>query len=59
MNSLPSGIAKSLGFVMNLTRAWAWRPEVLDGMNALGNQLARGSTLSKKDLALLVCTTAA
>ncbi len=53
------GSAASRGFVMNLTRAWAWRPELLEGMNALGNQLARGSTLSKRELALLVCAMAA
>jgi len=26
--------ANSEGFVMNLTRAWAWRPEVFDGFGA-------------------------
>ena len=51
--------ADSQGFVMNLTRAWAWRPEVFDGFAALRNQLTSQSTLSKRELALLVCATAA
>ena len=51
--------ADSQGFVMNLTRAWAWRPEVFDGFAALRNQLTSRSSLSKRDLAVLVCATAA
>lgn len=50
--------AASQGFVMNLTRAWAWRPEVFDGFAALRNQLSSQSSLSKRDLAVLVCATA-
>jgi uncharacterized peroxidase-related enzyme len=51
--------AESQGFVMNLTRAWAWRPEVFDGFAALRNQLTGQSTLSKRELAVLVCAAAA
>ena len=50
--------AKSQGFVMNLTRAWAWRPEVFDGFAALRSQLTNASSLSKRELAVLVCATA-
>ena len=31
--------ADSLGFVMNLTRAWAWRPDVYEAFAALRAQL--------------------
>jgi len=51
--------ADSQGFVMNLTRAWAWRPEVFNGFAALRNQLTDQSTLSKRELAVLVCAAAA
>jgi uncharacterized peroxidase-related enzyme len=51
--------AAAQGFVMNLTKAWAWRPEVFDGFAALRNQLTGQSTLSKRELALLVCAAAA
>ena len=50
--------AKSQGFVMNLTRAWAWRPEVFDGFAELRNQLTGDSSLSKRELAVIVCATA-
>lgn len=51
--------AAGQGFVMNLTRAWAWRPEVFEGFAALRNQLTQGSSLTKRDLATLVCAMAA
>lgn len=51
--------AASQGFVMNLTRAWAWRPEVFEGFAALRNQLTSQSALSKRELAILVCAAAA
>jgi len=50
--------ADSQGFVMNLTRAWAWRPEVFDGFAALRNQLTNQSALSKRELAVMVCAAA-
>jgi uncharacterized peroxidase-related enzyme len=49
----------SHGFVMNLTRAWAWRPDVFDGFAALRSQLTGTSTFNKKELAVMVCSAAA
>jgi uncharacterized peroxidase-related enzyme len=51
--------AKSQGFVMNLTRAWAWRPEVFENFAALRSQLTSHSSLSKRELAVMVCAAAA
>jgi uncharacterized peroxidase-related enzyme len=50
--------AQSMGFVMNLTKAWAWRPDVFDAFAALRNQLTSKSTLTKRDQAVIVCATA-
>ncbi|MGZ8258929.1 MAG: carboxymuconolactone decarboxylase family protein [Caldimonas sp.] len=50
--------AKSQGFVMNLTRAWAWRPDVFAGFAALRSDLTTKSTLSKREQAVIVCATA-
>lgn len=47
------------GFVMNLSRLWAWRPEVCEGFGALRTQLTGNSTLSNRELAVIVCATAA
>ena len=58
-SALYEGNAKSQGFVMNLTRAWAWRPDVYEGFTALRNQLTSQSTLSKREQAVIVCATAA
>lgn len=49
----------SQGYVMNLARAWAWRPDVFDGFAALRNQLTGASAFSKKELAVMVCSAAA
>jgi len=46
------------GFVMNLTSAWAWRPDVFESFAALRGQLTSSSGLSKRDQAILVCATA-
>lgn len=51
--------ADTHGFVMNLTRAWAWRPDVFEGFAALRAQLAAKSSLSKREQAVMVCATAA
>ncbi len=51
--------ADSQGFVMNLTRAWAWRPDVFEGFAALRSQLTTKSSLSKREQAVIVCATAA
>ncbi|MCW5659968.1 MAG: hypothetical protein KIT60_19890 [Burkholderiaceae bacterium] len=44
---------------MNLTRAWAWRPDVFEAFAALRSQLTASSTLSKREQAVMVCATAA
>lgn len=46
------------GFVMNLTSAWAWRPDVYESFAALRSQLTAKSGLSKRDQAVLVCAAA-
>ncbi|MEO8158269.1 MAG: hypothetical protein ABI648_10780 [Betaproteobacteria bacterium] len=51
--------ADSQGFVMNLTRAWAWRPDVFEGFAALRSQLTTKSSLSNREQAVIVCATAA
>ena len=51
--------ADSQGFVMNLTRAWAWRPDVFEGFAALRGQLTSKSSLTKREQAVIVCATAA
>jgi uncharacterized peroxidase-related enzyme len=48
----------STGYVMNLERAWAWRPDVAEGFVALRKQLTQGSTLTPRELAVLVCASA-
>jgi uncharacterized peroxidase-related enzyme len=52
-------MAKSEGFVMNLTQAWAWRPDVYEGFGALRNQLTAAAALTQRDKAVIVCATAA
>lgn len=47
------------GFVMNLSRLWAWRPDVCSGFSALRDRLTTGSALSLRERAVLVCATAA
>jgi uncharacterized peroxidase-related enzyme len=46
------------GYVMNLERAWAWRPDVADAFAALRKQLTSHSALTHREVALLVCATA-
>ncbi len=50
--------ADSEGFVMNMARAWAWRPDVFEGFVALRGQLLSKSVLSKREQAVIVCATA-
>jgi len=50
--------ADAQGFLMNLTAAWAWRPDVFESFAALRDQLSSNSALSKRDQAVLVCATA-
>jgi uncharacterized peroxidase-related enzyme len=50
---------QSEGFVMNLARAWAWRPDVFGGFARLRSQLMAQSSLETRDFAVMVCATAA
>jgi uncharacterized peroxidase-related enzyme len=50
---------QALGFVMNASRLWAWRPEVCESFSALRSQLSADSALSPRELGVLVCATAA
>ena len=50
---------KSEGFVMNLSKAWAWRPDVFEGFGARRGLLTSQSKLNKRDQAIMVCATAA
>lgn len=47
------------GYVSNLTRLWAWRPDVLKAMVALRGGLMEASSLSGREWAVLVAATAA
>ena len=47
------------GYVMNLTRLWAWRPDVFDAFLSARKLLAEKSELSLRERAILVCATAA
>jgi uncharacterized peroxidase-related enzyme len=51
--------ADSQGFVMNLTKVWAWRPDIYEAFASLRTQLTSKSSLTKRDQAVLVCATAA
>jgi uncharacterized peroxidase-related enzyme len=46
------------GYVMNLQRAWAWRPDVAEGFSRLRTQLTERTSLTPREIALLACTTA-
>lgn len=48
----------STGYVMNLERVWAWRPEVAESFVALRKQLMESSSLTAREFAVLVCATA-
>ena len=47
------------GYVANYLRAWAWRPDVFVGYVDTRSALVKGSTLTERDLAVLVTATAA
>ena len=49
----------SQGFSMNLTEAWAWRPDLYNGFAALRTELSGRSTLDKRELTVMVCAGAA
>jgi uncharacterized peroxidase-related enzyme len=46
------------GWVMNLTRAWAWRPELFEAFVAARTAATSGSGLTDRDVAVLVAATA-
>jgi uncharacterized peroxidase-related enzyme len=46
------------GYVMNLERAWAWRPDVAQAFVALRKQLTDASSLTRREIAVLVCASA-
>ncbi len=46
------------GYVMNLERAWAWRPDLAEGFALLRKQLIERTSLTPREIALLVCATA-
>ena len=48
----------AMGYVMNLERAWAWRPDIAQSFNALRKQLTDQSALTAREIALLVRSTA-
>jgi uncharacterized peroxidase-related enzyme len=49
---------ESDGYVGNNTRLWAWRPEILTGFAELRAGLMKSSTLSDREWAVLVTSTA-
>ncbi|MDD9350106.1 hypothetical protein [Mumia sp.] len=50
---------ESDGYVNNLTRLWAWRPDVNDAATAARAAVSRDSALTDEDRAVLVAATAA
>lgn len=49
---------RDMGYVMNLTRAWGWRPDLSTAFAALRSQLIGQSTLSPREVAVVVCAVA-
>lgn len=47
------------GYVMNLTRLWAWRPDVYDAFLNARKLVVEKSKLSLRERAVLVCAMAA
>ncbi len=52
------GLKASQGYVMNLTRAWAWRPDVFTAFADLRARLTNASELSERERAVMVCAAA-
>lgn len=50
---------RAQGFVMNLNRAWAWRPDVFGRFAGLRSRLLEASTFTRREQAVIVCATAA
>lgn len=49
---------ESRGHVMNLSRAWAWRPDVEEAFARLRSLLTSNSSLTSRERAVLVCSSA-
>jgi uncharacterized peroxidase-related enzyme len=49
----------SNGYVDNLTRVWCWRPDVASSFSDVRSELLDGSTLTARDVAVLVVASAA
>ena len=47
------------GYVMNLLRVWGWRPDVFEAFTKTRVDLAAGTSLSKREIAVLNSVTAA
>lgn len=47
------------GYVMNLSRAWAWRPDIAEAFSALRRALTSQASLTTRETAVIVCATAA
>lgn len=47
------------GYVMNLSRAWAWRPGISESFSALRQELTSESSLSSREIAVIGWATAA
>jgi uncharacterized peroxidase-related enzyme len=47
------------GYVMNLSRAWAWRPDISEAFSALRRALTSESSLTSRETAVIVCATVA
>ncbi len=47
------------GYVANVSRLWAWRPEVSNAFSDVRKLLLANSSLSSRERAVLVCATAA
>jgi alkylhydroperoxidase family enzyme len=43
------------GYLMNLTRLWAWRPDVTDDFSALRRQLISRSKISRREFVVAAC----
>ena len=50
---------RQLGYVMNTTRVWSWHPAALRGYLGFRGGVLEGATLMPRELAVLVCATAA
>lgn len=47
------------GYVNNLTRAWSWRPDVLTAFQNVRHDVVAASSLTEREVAVLVAATAA